>query len=133
MTQYDKLRSKVLLQASRVLRKLKPLRSQSEKREVTNAEIELVNFQYAIQGQATDEVGVEHNEWVHDVISGFSQVEMDIYRMKFFDGATEREIAVNLGLAKTTLRRRIDEMYAKFRLRRQTEPDVRQGLAPQKP
>lgn len=93
MSQIDKLRNKLLLQAQRVMKKIKPKR---DSREISNSELTIALFQYAVSGDIPDEYGLKR-EWLHDKLAKLTPEQMELIRLRFFEGLSYNEIGKSTG------------------------------------
>lgn len=106
---YELVRDKVRRQAHLVFKKIK----RQSSREITNQDIQLMLAEYS--STFCQVLRDEEIEKLHNLIAKLSEQQMQIIRMKFWEGMTEREIAINLGQSDSWVHRRIHEAYKVMR------------------
>lgn len=111
MSQIDKIKRKLLLQVNRVKTKFKS----SKNREVSNMEIQLASYQYAVSPDARNEYNENQLEWLHDRLCNLNPKQMELYCMKFQEGMSEREIGDKLGVSHVTVHRMLHKMFDDLR------------------
>ena len=111
MSQVDKIRDKLLLQFQRVQRKFKPERS----KEITNADLELASLQYFTSEPAHNEYGENNLEWLHNRLVRLTTEQMALYKLRFEDGLTMKQIASNLKLSPSSVHAHLNKMYEVLR------------------
>lgn len=93
-TQTELVQAKLLLQAKRVLTKLKPKKNS---REITNEEIEIALYQYSSSGNVKNEYGDEMFEWLHERLCLLSQEQMDILKKRYWEASSFAIIGNEMG------------------------------------
>lgn len=92
--QADLIRSKLLLQAKRVLRKLKPSK---RPRELSNQEIEIALYQYSTSGGVPNEYGENVLEWLHEKLCLLSEEQMAILKKRYWEAKSFAVIGNEMG------------------------------------
>lgn len=95
--QTDALRNKLLLQASRVWSKVKPLRSKQDKKEVSNQEVQLMLYQYS----SSENVNNEYSEWmferIHEALSKLDVEQMEVIKRRYWNAESYGIIGAAMG------------------------------------
>ena len=92
--QADIIRSKLLIQAKRVLRKLKPSKSQ---RELSNQEIEIALYQYSTSNGLPNEYGENMMEFLHDKLCKLTEEQMAIIKKRYWEAKSFAVIGNEMG------------------------------------
>ena len=104
MSQIDKVRNKLLLQANRVLKKFKPTTS----REISNSELMISLYQYAVSKDIPNEYG-DKMEWLHERLVKLNETQMEMIRLRFWEGMSYRQIGDKVGHNQMYVLRKIAE------------------------
>lgn len=112
MRQIKSVKDKIRIQLDRVSRaiigKMKPRKNE---RELTNVEIDFVAFTYTQNDKIPDEYGQDATEWWNDRVARLTLEQMALYKMRFVEGLSLREIGKSLNTSHVTVDRMLQEMY----------------------
>lgn len=90
---------------------MKKLDTKKSDRELSNVQLEWIAHTYQQNRGIPCEYGMDATEWWGERMVRLDQEQMSLYRMKFEEGMTLREIAVNLGCHHTTVDKKLKNMY----------------------
>lgn len=108
-TQYELLRKKIETQAHLVFKKFKAVPN----REVSNQDIALLLAEYSTNFTGT--LSEEKIEQIHRCLVKLDEPQMMVVKMTYWEGKSEREIAVIIGKSDSWVHRKLHEAYAKMR------------------
>ena len=80
-------------------------------REISNQEIEFVAFSYQKNKGIPNEYGIDATEWWHERIVRLDNSQMELYKMRFEECLTLRQIQKKLGVSHTAVDKRLKKMF----------------------
>ena len=113
MNRYERLTDKIEYQSHLVYNKF--LKNQKPSRELTNAYIQLALFQYKEPIVQSDSENIERTEWLREALSHLFKYEMEIIKMRHWEGKTHDEIAVAFKKTRRWAAWRLNKIYDKMR------------------
>ena len=94
VSQSVKLKDKLIKQFDLVSKKFKPKKNREESnRELTDFEVQVALYHYSTAKDSFNEYGEKNLEWLHDRLATLTERQMDIIRLKFWEGRSLYQIA----------------------------------------
>ena len=110
MSQVDVIRKKLLLQFNLVQRKFKLEKS----RELTNQDIQIALYQYSIGG-LDNERNQSQIEWIHSQVAKLTKEEMEIIRLRFWEGMSLEKIAQATASNPSKVYRTLNDIFEQLK------------------
>lgn len=115
MRRIKNVRDKLQLQKERVIERLLEKIRPKQGREITNAEIQIMLYQYPKTIGERNEYGEEMMEWVADAISKLTPEQVKLYELKFVQRKNPSEIGRILGCSHVTAGKKINKLIDEIR------------------